>query len=214
VRRVAEQIAANGAVQHARLGISVQEVNQLLAESFKLPRPMGALVSSVDPGTAAATAGLQSGDIVLALNGKTIEAAADLSETMGAAKPGDSLQIKVWRDGRAKDLRARLETAAPAQPPATVADAAPNGGRLGLSLRALHPDEKGEDGLLSGLLVEKANEAATRAGVQVGDVLLSVGGKPVTAVEQISKLLPAGQGITALLVQRGGSKLYLALRLG
>jgi serine protease Do len=214
VRQVAQQIATTGAVQHARLGVSVQEVNQLLAESFKLARPMGALVTDVDKGTAAASAGLQSGDIVLAINGQPIEVSSDLSEMVGAAKPGDALAMSIWRDGGQKTLHAKLEPAAAAAPAPVAVDAPPNGGRLGLSLRALHPDERGEDGSLVGLMVEKASEAATRAGVQVGDVLVAVDGKPLASIGQLKALVPESSRTAALLVQRGSSKIYVALRLG
>jgi serine protease Do len=84
---------------------------------------------------------------------------------------------------------------------------------LGLSLRALHPDEKGEDGALVGLMVEKADEAATRAGMLVGDVLVAVDGKPVTNVSQLKGLVSDSAKSAALLVQRGSSRVYLAMRL-
>jgi serine protease Do len=214
VRQVAQQIVATGGVQHARLGLSAQEVNQVLAESFKLPRPMGALVSDVDKGSPADRAGLASGDIVLAINGQAIEMAGDMSELVGAAKPGQTMDLRIWRAGQPATLHAVLEgtrVAAAVPPPP---DTRPNGGRLGLSLRDLHPDEKGEDGLLRGLMVEKAAEAATRAGVQAGDVLLAVNGKPVTSLLQLQAAVPASDKAAALLVQRGNTKLYLALRLG
>ncbi|RFO97445.1 peptidase [Rhodoferax lacus] len=214
VRQVAQQIAATGGVQHARLGVSAQEVNQVLAESFKLPRPMGALVSDVDKGSPADRAGLASGDIVLAINGQAIEMAGDMSELVGAAKPGQTMDLRIWRSGQPKTLHAVLEGTRVAVAAPTPADAKPNGGRLGLSLRDLHPDEKGEDGLLRGLMVEKAIDAATRAGVQAGDVLLAVNGKPVSSLLQLQAAVPAGDKAAALLVQRGNTKLYLALRLG
>jgi serine protease Do len=215
VRNVARQIAATGAVQHARLGVSAQEVNQILAESFKLPRPMGALLVEVDKGTPAEAAGLTSGDIVLSINGKPIELASDLSEIVGQSQPGDTLDMAVWREGRSKPMRATLAGARPAvQAAVAAAEPGPNGGRLGLTLRPLRPDEKGTDGKLAGLMVEKAGEAATRAGVQVGDVLLAVGGKPVTELRQLHNAVPATDKVIALLVLRGSARIYMALRVG
>ena len=213
VRNVALQIVATGGVQHARLGVSAQEVNQILAESFKLPRPMGALVSDVDKGSAAERAGLLSGDIVLAINGQAIEVAGDLSELVGRAKPGDAMELKVWRGAGPKLLRAVLQGTQVPQAVTASVEAMPNGGRLGLAVRALHPDEKGEDGLLSGLMIEKVGEAATLAGVQVGDVLLAVDGMPVSSVAQLQNAVPASDKAAAILVQRGNTKLYLAMRI-
>ena len=212
VRNVAQQIAAKGAVQHARLGIGAQEVNQALAESFQLPRPMGALVADVSKGSPAEQAGLASGDIVLAINGKPIEVTGDMSELVGQAKPGDTMDLKIWRAAKPLALRVVLAGTQGVDKPMATADAQPNGGRLGLALRPLHPDETGEDGSLKGLMVEKVSEAATRAGVQVGDVLLAVGGKPVGSLAQLQSALPAGEAATALLVQRGNAKVYIALR--
>jgi serine protease Do len=195
------------------LGVSAQDVNQLLAEAFKLPRPTGALLTDVDKGGAAATAGLQSGDIVLAIDGKPIEMSSDLSEIVGAAKPGDALGMDIWRDGRQMALRAKLQSPPLTTPTAAATGAPPNGARLGLSLRPLHPDERGEDGALVGLMVEKADEAATRAGLLVGDVLVAVDGKPVTNVSQLKGLVSDSAKTAALLVQRGSSRVYLAMRL-
>lgn len=213
VRTVAQQLASNGSVQHARLGVAVQEVNQALAESFHLPRPTGALVAEVNKGSAAERAGLQSGDIVLALDGKTIEKASELSERVGVAKPGQSIALQVWRGGQTRNLQAVLAGKS-TEPQTAAADSATQASPLGLSLRTLHPDERGADGTRVGLMVEKVNEAANRAGVQVGDVLLAVDGKPVGSVEQVDKAVGRGDRAVALLVQRGGNKLYLALRLG
>jgi len=214
VRQVAQQIVATGSAQHARLGVSAQDVNQALAESFKLPRPMGALVSDVDRGSAAERAGLQGGDIVLAINGQPIEVAGDMSELLGQARPGDRMELKVWRAGSARLLRAELQGSNVARKPAAPVAGLASGGRLGLAVRGLHPDERGGDGQLSGLMIETVGEAATRAGVQVGDVLLAVGGKPVASVEQLQAALPLSEKTAALLVQRGNSKLYLAYKVG
>ena len=136
----------------------------------------------------------------------TAEAQGQLSQLLKLAQAGHEVIIQDPKNGQARLVPV-------AAPPVAVADAPPNGGRLGLSLRALHPDEKGEDGTLAGLMVEKAAEAATHAGVQVGDVLVAVNGKPVTDVNQLKVLVPDSDKTAALLVQRGGGRVYLAMRL-
>ncbi|RPH58416.1 MAG: PDZ domain-containing protein, partial [Burkholderiales bacterium] len=92
--RVKDQILATGSVRHARLGLTVQELNQDLAESFKLDGPSGALVSSVAPGSAAERAGLRPGDVVLSLNGERIERSGDLAAMVGKSKPGDRITLE------------------------------------------------------------------------------------------------------------------------
>jgi serine protease Do len=106
--KVKDQIVATGRVQHARLGVAVQEVNQALAESFGLKQVQGALVASVQPGSAAASAGLQSGDIILKFDGKPIGAAGELSALVGQAAPGDRAKLEVLRKGETRELTATL----------------------------------------------------------------------------------------------------------
>ncbi len=86
--RVKDQIVATGKVSHAQLGVAVQEVNQAFADSFKLDKPEGALVASVEPGSPAAKAGLKPGDVIRRLDGKPIVASGDLPALIGQALPG------------------------------------------------------------------------------------------------------------------------------
>jgi serine protease Do len=86
-------------------------------------------------------------------------------------------------------------------------------GRLGLSLRPLQPDEKHASGLTAGLVVEAVSGAAARAGLQLGDLLLAIDGRTVTSAAQAGELVARTDKAAALLVQRGGAKLYVALRL-
>ena len=95
--KIKDQILEHGKVQHARLGVTVQEVNQDLANSFKLETPTGALVASVE--RAAERAGLQPGDVVRQINGKTIVSSGDLASMITLASPGDKLKLDVWRNG-------------------------------------------------------------------------------------------------------------------
>ena len=88
--KIKDQILEHGKVQHARLGVTVQEVNQDLANSFKLETPTGALVASVES-SAAERAGLQPGDVVRQINGKTIVSSGDLASMITLASPGDKL---------------------------------------------------------------------------------------------------------------------------
>jgi serine protease Do len=106
--KVKDQIVATGRAQHARLGVSVQELNQALAESFGLKQVGGALVASVQPGSAAAKAGLQTGDIIVSFGGRPVGAAGELSAMVGEAKPGDRATLQILRKGEKRDLTAVL----------------------------------------------------------------------------------------------------------
>ena len=211
--RVQQQILATGRVRHARLGVSVQEVNQTMAEAFKLDRPAGALVSDVTPGSAAEKAGLASGDVVLSVNGKEVDMSADLPALVALAQPGEQVELGVWRRGTRRILRASLDDAKPAVTKETAAPPAA-GGRLGMALRPLQADEKRESGISAGLLVESVSGVAARAGVLAGDVLLAIDGRPVTTLASAAAAVASSDRAAAILIQRGKMKIYVALRLG
>ena len=105
-QKVQRQIMATGHASHGVLGIVVQEVDQAMADAFKLAKPMGALVSDIQPGSAAAAAGLQIGDVILQIGGKTINSAGDLQGVVTMAAPGQSLALDIWRDARPLGLGA------------------------------------------------------------------------------------------------------------
>ena len=210
---VKDQIVAHGKVEHARLGVSVQEVNQAFADSFKLPKPEGALVSQVEPGSAADKAGLKSGDVIVRVDGQPVVASGDLPARIGMAKPGDSVKLEVWRQGKAEQVTAQLGGAKGKT--AKTADAGPaQQGKLGLALRPLQPQEKAEAKVDGGLVVEQASGAAARAGVQPGDVVVSVNGQPVTDIEQVRGLVAKADKSVALLIQRDGQQLFVPVRIG
>ena len=171
--RIKDQIVATGKASHAKLGVTVQEVNQGFADSFKLATPEGALVANVERGSPADKAGLKSGDVVRKVNGQRIIGSADLPALVGTSLPGDKITMDVWRDGKIVSLTATLGNAADKVADVAKSDSAAGKVKLGLALRPLQSDEKREAGISAGLLVEDAGGAAANAGVQPGDVLLS-----------------------------------------
>jgi serine protease Do len=86
--------------------------------------------------------------------------------------------------------------------------------KLGLALRPLEPIERRQSGLASGLVIEDAGGAAANAGVQAGDVLLSINGRPVTSVDQVRDLVGKSTKSVALLIQRGSDKIFIPVRIG
>ncbi len=217
VVRVKDQIVAHGHATHARLGVTVQEVNQALADSFGLERPEGALVAGVEPGGPAERAGLKAGDVVRKLDGQAIVASADLPALMAQLSPGRKVTLEVCRQGRHQELSAVLGDRAEHDVAAAQADAparSATSGRLGLALRPLQPQERRLAGAEGGLLVEGSRGPAARAGVQPGDLLLAINGTPVTSVEQARSLVARAGKSVALLVQRDGERIFVPVRLG
>ena len=210
---VQQQLVATGKVDHARLGVTVQEVNQAFADSFKLPKPEGALVANVEPGGPAAAAGLKSGDVITKVDGQPVVASGDLPAHISLSKPGERVTLEVWRQGKPEQLTAQLGGAK--DKAATVAqnDKAAQG-KLGLALRPLQPQEMQQAKVDGGLLVEQASGAAARAGVQPGDVLVSVNGQPVKDIDQVRGIVAKSDKSVALLVQRDGQQLFVPVRVG
>jgi len=212
--KIKDKLVATGKVEHAQLGVSVQPVNQALAESFGLDKPDGALVAAVGKGTAAERAGLQPGDVIRGIDGQPIVGSGDLPAYIGMASPGDTVKLDVWRKGKAVSLTAKLGGAEDkAEKTAARGDAGPQG-KLGLALRPLQPGEKREAGIADGLLIEDAGGAAAIAGVEAGDLLLAVNGTPASSVEQVRSVVARSGKSVALLIQRGDDKIFVPVNLG
>jgi serine protease Do len=212
--KVKDEIVATGKASHARLGVSIQEVNQTLADSFKLDKPEGALIADVEAGGPAYKAGIRSGDVVRKFNGQPIIASSDLSALIGELKPGEEVTVEVWRQGKREELTARLGDASDKATRVAKADQAIGKGKIGLALRPLAPQEKRDAGVEAGLLVESVAGPAALAGVQPGDVLTAINGTPVTSVEQVRAAIAKSEKSVALLIQRDGSRIFVPVRIG
>jgi len=129
----------------------IQAVNQSLAKSFHLDAPVGALVSQVDPDSAAARAGLARGDVILEYNDASLLDAGQFIRGGRDGGAGDSAKMKIWRDGKTLDLTAKLG-GVPGKAE-LVKTARPVGATLGLSVRPLTSEEANQSGIASGLLV-------------------------------------------------------------
>jgi serine protease Do len=208
---VGRQLQANGHVTRGRLGVGIQEVDQALAKSFGLDRPRGALVASVEQGGPAAEAGVQEGDVILSFDGRAIDSAGALPATVAAVKPGQKVDVEVWRDRVSRKLSVKLGGAETAE---VVADnGVPARGRLGLSVRPAQPGEGGDADSARGLVVEEATGPAAAAGIQPGDVVLSANGRPVRNVEELRAIVKDAKDLVALLVQRGSSRIFVPVEL-
>jgi len=210
---VKDQIVSTGKVQHGKLGITVQEVNQALAESFGMKQPGGALVGSVQKDGPGAKAGLEPGDVIVRFNGQDIVRSGDLPQLVAAVTPGKTVKLDVWRDGKPRELAATIGE----RDGAKVADAerpAASPGKLGLVVRPLTSDEKKESKLANGLVVEDVAGPAAKAGVRAGDVIVSVNRTPVESAEQFKGLVDKSGKAVALLIQRDDSRIFVPVPLG
>jgi serine protease Do len=213
---VEHQLLTKGKVTRGRLGIMIQEVNQALADSFGLSSPKGALVASVESGSAASRAGIQSGDVITKFNGHDIERSSELPALVAGTAPGSKVSIEVWRHGKAKELQMTVGEMNSVVARDKSDDASSTStSKLGLAVRPLKEDEKASSEGSDGLMVENVKEGpAAQAGIQPGDVILAVNGSRVGTVDQLSEqVVKAGKKI-ALLVKRGDRTMFVPIKTG
>jgi serine protease Do len=209
--KVKDQLVQHGKVTRGRIGVTIQSLNQSLAESFGLSKPSGALVSSVEKGGPADKAGLQPGDVIVKVDGKEVGDSSDLPGLIGDLEPGTTARLEIVRGGKTRELGLTIASAKET----TVASASsPQQGRLGLAVRPLEPDEREQAGVSGGLVVEEANGPAARAGIQPGDVILQVNGTPVKSVEQLRELIAKSSKHAAILLQRDDARIFVPVDLG
>ncbi|AWI74338.1 peptidase [Parazoarcus communis] len=211
--QVRDQLVTHGKVTRGRLGVSVQDLNQALANSFGLETAHGALVSRVDTDGPAAKAGIEPGDIIIGLNGERVESSAELPPKVAAIAPGESVKVEIWRQGKRRELTATVGELMSAQLAATDGQNTDQG-RLGVAVRPLSPEEQKQIETSSGLLVLDSTGPAAHAGIQRGDVILAVNGKPVISVEGLRKDLAALGKHAAILIQREDARIFIPIELG
>ena len=213
---VSKQLRAEGKVTRGRLGVRIQPMTRELAQSFKLDSPNGALIASVDPGSPADKAGLKPGDVVLAFNGQPVDDPNKLPRLVAATKPGTGATLKIWRDGKAEDVKFTaaelVADAKPAKPGGGDKSVKPN--RLGLVVSEIPPAQRRALGIDYGLVVEQAD--ASRTPLRPGDVIVGVGRETIKSLEDFNRLIgEQKQGETvALLVRRGEATVYVPVEVG
>ncbi|CAG9270592.1 putative periplasmic serine endoprotease DegP-like [Paraburkholderia unamae] len=212
--KVKDDLVKTGHVSRGRLGVAVQSMNQTLANSFGMDKPHGALVSSVDASGPAAKAGLKAGDVILSVNGEAVDDSSDLPSLIAGMKPGTKADIQVWRDKGTKSLTATIGALGDAKVASNEAPQSQMQGRLGVAVRPLTPEEKSNDSLDHGLLVEQAGGAAANAGVQPGDVILAVNGRAVANADQLKQMISKAGNSIALLIQRDDAQIFVPVDLG
>ena len=210
---VQKQLKDKGRVSRGRIGVVIQEVTRDLATSFGLDRSRGALVNSVEKGSPAEKAGVETTDIILSFDGKAVESSSDLPRIVGGTRPGSQVPLEVWRKGATRKLSIAVgelvedRVAAADRPrPQKAAEAQAN--RLGIVVAELSAEQKKELKLSHGLVVTEVR-ADSRADVRKGDVLLILVHKgqqtELKSVEQFNKLLASLEknSVITLQVKRG-----------
>jgi serine protease Do len=210
---VADQIRTTGKVSHGRLGVTVQPVDQALADNFGLPGPKGALVGSVQKDSPAAAAGIEAGDVILSFNDKPVVRSSELPYFVAATKPGSSAKVEVWRDGKTRTFDVKVAAReAPKSLAEAALDEAPKG-KLGVAVRPLSPEER-KAGAERGVVVEQVGGAAEKAGVRAGDVIVSVNRAAVNSPEELKAAIDKAGKTVALLIRREDAQIFVPVTIG
>ena len=215
--RVSDQLRANGRVTRGRIGVQIDQVTKEVAESIGLGKPQGALIRGVEEGSPAEKAGIEAGDIIVRFDGKPIDKASDLPRLVGNTKPGSRVSLTVFRRGANKDLSI---TVAEVQPEKTVAQKAQEERKsaaaapLGLVVGELTEAQKRELRVRGGVRIESVADAAARAGVREGDVVLAVANTEVLGVRDFEAILARldKNRPVSLLIRRGETAQYVLIR--
>ncbi len=221
--RVADQLRSPaGRVTRGRIGVQIDQVSKDVAESIGLGRPQGALVRSVESGSPAEKGGVEAGDIIVKFDGKAIERASDLPRMVGNTRPGTRATVTVFRRGAMRELAVQVAEIEPERPArrASAPQERSQGGAtpalqsLGLAVADLGEPQKRELKVKGGVRVESAAEAAARAGLREGDVIIAVGNTEIAGVREFEAAvarIERGRPVP-LLVRRGELATYVVVR--
>ncbi|MGH8261705.1 MAG: DegQ family serine endoprotease [Steroidobacteraceae bacterium] len=214
---VEQQIVTTGHVVRGRIGVTIQDVNAQLAESFGLDRPRGALVSSVEPNGPASKAGIKAGDVILAVDGQPISRYGEVSSLVSHMRPGTEAHLTLWRNRKQIEIDVKVallnekeeRTGSRAQPGHKRNEIA----ALGLQVRPLTADEKQQAQTKGDLIVERVSGPAADAGVQPGDIILGVNGKAVHDQRELEDAAKSAGKTVALLIQHQDAQIYVPLQI-
>ena len=209
--KVERQLLDHGKVSRGRLGVTIQEVNQQLADTFGLEKPAGALVSSVEKDSPAEKAGIETGDVILKLNGKEITHSSELPPLVSELAPGSAASLEIWRKGKTRNISMNVGEMK------TAGGKGKAGGQekdnLGLAVRPLTPEERKQADVAEGLFVENVDDGpAAHAGIRPDDIILAVNGEKVSSVKQLRTLIAKSGKRFALLILRGEMKIFVPVQ--
>jgi serine protease Do len=224
VQRVASQLRQHGRVIRSRIGVSIGEVTQEVAESLGLPKASGALVRSVESDGPGGQAGIEAGDIILRFDEQAIEKWSELPRAVTNTTPGTAHKVQLLRRGAVRDVSVTVaelapegQTAKAETPRPTAQEGHAAAAALGLRLGELSDAERASLKLpAGGVRVEAAEGAAARAGLQAGDIVLALNQTDVTGARQLDALLARADRARPLsvLYRRGDLVQYAVVRLG
>jgi serine protease Do len=216
-RNVMNQILDHGKVTRGYLGVVVQPITPAMAKALGQGEPKGVLVGDVSSNGPARAAGVERGDIILELNGKPMNDANELRNTVAMMQPGEEAKLKIGRNGSTRDLSLKL-----GELPSTKEEAKNEGERgskdalEGVNVENLDAESAKELGLptsTKGVVVTGIDPSSPKAdsGLRKGDVIQEVNHQPVNNVAEFEKAMKKANNGALLLVNRGGTTFFIAV---
>jgi serine protease Do len=213
-RPVVDTLLKDGKIEHARIGVGINDVTPENAAFFHMDNAIGALVSQVEPDSPGAKAGLKVGDVITELNGKKMDNSGQLQAAISAQRPGNKVTLLVLRDGKSLSLPVTLESInKKSDETASNKGEAHGKARWGVALENLSADLREQLQLPSevkGVVVTNVQPGspADNAGISRGDVILEVNRHQVQSAEDVKRELgnvPSGKDAMVLIWSNGGS---------
>jgi serine protease DegQ len=206
-KSIVEQLIEFGEVRRGLLGVNIQDFTPDVAEALKMDLDGGAVVSRVEPGSAADEAGIQPGDVIVGVNGSEIVSASDLRNTIGLVRAGSEVEIELLRGDRRMTVNAELGNNN--QPAATAGRAASSDVLDGAELGSVPRNSPA-----SGVLVVNVEQGsrAWNNGLRSNDIITAVNRTEVGSPDELEELLEASRGTLALSILREGQTLFMIVR--
>jgi len=218
-RNVVEQLKEDGKVTRGWLGVTIQDVDKNLADSFGLKSPRGALVAEVSKDSPAAAAGLRSGDIIVTFDGREILASADLPHVVGLVEPGSTVDVEIVRDKKSQSVKVKVGglDADESYSLASGKSGTSRGGRLGMDVESMPAESLERVGISGGVVVRSVtpDSVAAKAGIRVGDVITLIDTTAINSTQAFEKAVDGLKGGTSVPLRliRDGAPLFIGLKI-
>ena len=210
---VMDQIVKYGKVERGVLGVTIQNLTPEIAKGLGISAASGVVVTQVQPGSGADKAGIKAGDVILKVDGQPVTSNSALSSAIGVMRLGSQVDVQLARNGRIINVTATIGKAGGSE----SEEGGSNGGGAESKAHGLHVADIGKDsslyGKVQGVVITGVdpNSDAALAGLQEGDVIVSVNRKPVKNVAEFREAAAAGKGTLFMAVRRDDQLFYVSL---
>lgn len=205
-QQITTQLIEHGEVRRGRLGLVAQDLTPELAEAFGISRNKGVVVARVETGSPADKAGIQVGDVIVAVNKSKVESAAQVRNAIGLLRIGNRVNIKILRDGKSKSLTAVIEE----KVKKNISGESLSNKLTGAEFRQV--PENAARGTAAGIEVVRVNGKARSAGLRRGDIIISVNRKRVKTIRDMKTAIKKNPSAILLNIQRDMQGLFILIR--